>query len=66
MRIDKKNTAYRLASDVAEIIKTLRITPLSVTKTSPFEANMGRKLNTPLSNVATSSSPITLSWENAK
>ena len=26
MRIDKTNTTYRLASDVAEIIKTLRIT----------------------------------------
>ena len=31
-RIDKTNTPYKLASDVAEIIKTLRITPHSVTK----------------------------------
>ena len=49
MRIDKTNTPYKLASDLAEIIKTLRITPNSVTKTSPFEAHMGRKPNTPLS-----------------
>ena len=32
MRIDKTNTPYKLASDVAEIIETLRITPHSVTK----------------------------------
>ena len=66
MRIDKTNTPYKLTSDKAEIIKTLRITPPSVTKSSPFEAHMGRKLNTPLSNVATSSSPNNLIWESAK
>ena len=57
MRIDKTNTPYKLASDVAETIKTLRITPHSVTKVSPFEAHMGRIPNTPLSNLATNSSP---------
>ena len=66
MRIDKTNTPYKLASDVAEIIKTLRITPLGVTKISPFEAHMDRKSNTPLSNIATSSTPNNLNWENAK
>ena len=66
MKIDKTNTPYKLASDVAEIIKTLMITPHSVTKVSPFEAHMGRKPNTPLSNVATSSSPNNLIWESAK
>ena len=66
MRIDKTNTLYRLASDVAEIKKMLRITPHGFTKISPFEANMGRKPNTPLSNVATSRSPNNLNWENAK
>ena len=59
MRIDKTNTPYKLASDVAEIIKTLH----SVTKISSFEAH---KISTPLSNVATSSSPNNLNWENAK
>ena len=57
MKIDKTNSPYKLASDVAEIIKTLRITPHGVAKTSLFEAHMGRKANTPHSNVATSSSP---------
>ena len=66
MRIDKTNTPYKLASDVAKIIKILRITPHSVTKISQFEAHMGRTPNTPLSNVATSSSPKYLNWENAK
>ena len=66
MRIDKKNTPYKFASDVAETIKTLRITPDSVTKISPFDAHMGRKPNTPLPNVETSSSPNNLNWESAK
>ena len=66
MKIDQINTAYRLLSDVAEIIKTLRVAPHSVTKISPFEAHMGRKSNTPLSNVATISSPNNLNWESAK
>ena len=66
MRTDPANTPYKLASDVAEIIKTLRLTPHGVTKISPFEAHMGRKPNTPLSNLATTSSPTNLNWENAK
>ena len=66
MRIDQTNLPYKLASDVAEIIKTLRITPHCVTKISPFEAHMGRKPNTPSSNIATNSSPHNLNWENAK
>ena len=66
MRIDQTNTPYKLASDVAEIIKKLRITPHSVTKISPFEAHMGRKQNTPLSNIATNSSPNNLNLESAK
>ena len=66
MKIDKTNTPYKLASDVAEIIKTLRITSHGVTKLKSFEAHMGRKPNTPLSNVATSSSANNLSWESAK
>ena len=47
MRIDKTNTPYKLASYVAEIVKTLRITPHSVTKNSPFEGHMGLKPNHP-------------------
>ena len=66
MRIDKTNTPYRLASDVAETIRKLRITPHGITKIVPFEAHLGRKPNTLLSNVATISSPNNLSWENAK
>ena len=54
MRIDKTNTTYRLASDVAEIIKILRIKSHAVTKFSLSEAHLGRKPNTPLSNYATS------------
>ena len=65
MRNDKTNTPYKLASDADEIFKTLRITPHSITKISPFEAHMGRTPNTHLSNVATNSSPNNLNWENA-
>ena len=66
LRIDKTNTPYWLASDATEIKKTLRITPHGVTKISPFEANMGRKPNTPLSNIATSRTPNNFDWENTK
>ena len=66
MRMDQSNTPFKLASDVAEIMKTLRITPYGVTKFSPFEAHMGRKPNTPLSNIATKSLPNDLNWESAK
>ena len=66
MKIDKTNTPYNLACDVAEIKKTLRITPHGVRKISPFEAYMGRKPNTPLSNEATTSSPNNLNWESTK
>ena len=64
MKIDKRNKPYKLASDV--LIKTLRITPNATTKITPFEAHFGRKLNTPLSNIATSPKSSNLSWENIK
>ena len=66
MKIDPNITSFKIASSVAEIIKTLRITPQGVTKTTPFEAHMGRKANTPLSNITTNSSSYNLNWENAK
>ena len=66
MRIDKSNTPYKLASDVAGIIKTLRITPHGVTKISLFGAHMGRTPNIPLSNIAKTSSPNNLNWDNAE
>ena len=66
MGMDPANTPYKLASDVAEIDKTLRITPHGVTKISPFETHISRKPNTSLSHLATTSSPTNLNWENAK
>ena len=66
MKIDNRNKPYKLASDVAELIKTLRITPNATTKITPFEAHFGRKPNTPLSNIATSPKSSNLSWENIK
>ena len=66
MRIDPATIPYKLASEVAGKIKTLRITPHGVTKFSPFESRIGRKPNTPLSHLATTSSPTDLNWENAK
>ena len=66
MKIDKTNRPYKLASDVAELIKTLRITPNSSTKVTPFESHYGRKANTPISNLSTSPKLSNLSWENTK
>ena len=66
MKINKNNTPYKLASDVAELIKTLRITPHATTKNTPFEAHYGRKPNTPLTNICTTPKISNLSWENTK
>ena len=54
MRVDKNNSPYKTTSDAAEILIRLRITTHAKTKTSPFEAHMNKKPNTPFSNLATS------------
>ena len=51
---------------MAELIKTLRITPHATTKITPFEAHYGRKPNTPLTNICTTPKISNLSWENTK
>ena len=60
MKIDNRNKPYKLASDVAVLIKTLRVTPNATTKITPFEAHFGRKPNTPLSNMVTSPKSLNL------
>ena len=62
-RIDQCNTPYKKASDVGEVLKSLRITPQGITKISPFERHMSRKTKNALSNGARFSSPITLIGE---
>ena len=57
IRINQSNTQYKLASDVAELIKILRITPHGITNISPFEANKS---------LYPTSSPNNFNWENAK
>ena len=64
MKIDKNNKPYKLASDVAELIRTLRITPNATTKKTPFEAQFARQPNTPLTNISTYPKLSNLSWEN--
>ena len=53
MKTDERNKPYKLSSDVAELLKTLRMTPNATTKTTPLEAQFSRKPNTLLSNIAT-------------
>ena len=53
MKIDKNISPYKIASDVAELIKTLCITPHTTTKITPFEVHYWRKPNTPLTNICT-------------
>ena len=60
------NTPFRQASDIAEVIETLHITPRGVTINPLFEAHMGRKAYTPLSKTTTKISPNNLNLENAK
>ena len=69
MKIDNSNNSnkpYKLDSDVAELIKTLGITPNATTKIWPFGANFGRKPKTPLNNAGTIPKSSNLSWENTK
>ena len=53
LKNDSNNTPFRQVSDTAEIIETLHITPRGVTIVPPFEAHLGRKAKTPLSNKTT-------------
>ena len=66
MKIDKSNTPYILALDVADIKKnTMNYTTRCNIK-FPLLNHIGRKPNTPLSNIATNSSPNNWIWESAK
>ena len=51
---------------MAELIKTMRITPNATSKIAPFDAHFGRKANPPLSYLSTSPKLSYLSWENTK
>ena len=66
MKIGKSIKPYKLASDVAKLIKTLRITPNATTKITTFEAQYGKKAITTLSNLSTSPKSSNLSRKNTK
>ena len=66
MKIDKNKKPCKFASDVAELIRTLPITPNATPKITLFEAQFGRRPNTPLTNIGTSPKLSNLSWENTK
>ena len=63
---------HRAIGVVERMIQTLkrRLAVMRIDKTNTphptFEAHLGRKPNTPLSNIATNSTPNNLNWENAK
>ena len=63
MKIDPNNTPYQLASNVAELIKTLKITPHASFKLLLFEMHMGRKLT---SNLAITIIKNNQGWEIVK
>ena len=63
MRIDKTNTPYKLASDLAEITKTLRITPHGITKLNVLRHT--REENS-IVHFRKNSSSNNLNWEKAK
>ena len=66
MKIDPNNSPLKIASCVVKIVETIRVFLHGVTKIPSFEAYMGRRANTQLSNITTKNSPINLNWENAK
>ena len=62
-RTPTRGTKFHMESLKRSSRKMLHITPRGITKKTPFEAHMGRKVNNPLSNKATNSSPDNLIWE---
>ena len=43
MKIDNRNKPYKIASDVAELIKTLRVTPIATNKNNPIRSAIWQK-----------------------
>ena len=62
MKIDLEKKTYKHASDVAELIKTLRVTPHATRKVTPFEEHYGREPNTTLNIICTTPKYSNLSW----
>ena len=61
-----KNTPHKLVWDIAELIKTDRLTPHPGTKLSTFEMHMGGTPNIITANLATFINRNKLSWYNVK
>ena len=59
---DPKWSQITLADKITEIFQEIKFIPNTTTKIAPFTAHFGRKLNTPISNITSRTSPKNLSY----
>ena len=64
MKLDDRNSTFTIKEALKLIVCQLRICKQKTTNVTPFQANFGRKPNTPLSNISTIPKPSNLSYEN--
>ena len=59
---DPKWSKITLADKITEIIQEIKLIPNTTTQIAPFTAHFGGKLNTPISNITSRTSPKNLSY----
>ena len=66
MAIDRLWSSEDITTIVSNIIQNIRLIPNRITKITPFEAHIGRKPNTALSNIVTKPNKQNLSYKKIK
>ena len=64
MKLDSKKSKFTTKEAIKSVVYQLRICKQKTTNVTPFQAHFGRKANTPLSNINTSTKSTNLSYEN--
>ena len=64
MKLDSRNNTFTIKEAIKSIVYHLRICKQKTTNVTPFQAQFGRKPNTPLSNISTIPKSSNLSYEN--
>ena len=64
IKLDSRNKTFTIKETIKSIVYQLRICKQKATKVTPFQAQFGRKPNTPQSNISTIPNSSNLSYEN--
>ena len=64
MKLDNRNQSFTIKNAIKSIVYQLRICKQKTTNVTPFQAQFGRKPNTPLSNISTAPKSSNLSYED--